>query len=164
MKNCLFCRLIDSVDKEWESEHFYVIFDLSPVTPGHLVIIPKRHIVGFGDLNDIEWRELKRVIDRSVLYIEESDLRGHYEKVLKRGEMSEKNKYFLKKAVEEVDIFGKPGGYNIGVNDGRVAGRTVDHLHIHIIPRYEGDSSEVVGGVRQVIKGRGDYRKRRSGS
>src|SRR5690242_287275 len=32
-----------------------------------------------------------------------------------------------------------PGGFNIGINVGVVAGQTVPHLHVHLIPRYPGD-------------------------
>lgn len=44
-----------------------------------------------------------------------------------------------------------PHGYTIGVNEGRAAGRTIDHLHIHLIPRREGDVPDPRGGVRQVV-------------
>lgn len=45
----------------------------------------------------------------------------------------------------------QPDGFTIGINDGRAAGRTVDHLHIHLIPRYIGDVSDPRGGIRQVV-------------
>jgi len=35
-----------------------------------------------------------------------------------------------------------PDGYNIGINDGVAAGQTVPHLHLHLIPRYEGDLAD----------------------
>ena len=50
-----------------------------------------------------------------------------------------------------------PDGYNIGINVGAAAGQTVDHLHIHVIPRYAGDVPDPRGGVRHVIPGRGNY-------
>lgn len=50
-----------------------------------------------------------------------------------------------------------PDGFNIGVNEGRVAGRTIDHLHIHLIPRYLHDVDNPRGGIRNVIPGKGDY-------
>ncbi len=50
-----------------------------------------------------------------------------------------------------------PDGYNIGVNDGIAAGRTIHHLHIHLIPRYNGDVEEPRGGVRHIIPGKGLY-------
>ncbi len=63
--------------------------------------------------------------------------------------------------VEEVrrilDERHSPDGYNIGINVGSAAGQTVDHLHIHLIPRYAGDVPDPRGGVRQVIPGRGNY-------
>lgn len=45
----------------------------------------------------------------------------------------------------------EPDGYTIGINDGRAAGRTIDHLHIHLIPRRFGDVADPTGGIRQVL-------------
>lgn len=42
-------------------------------------------------------------------------------------------------------------GFNIGVNSGKAAGQTTSHLHIHLIPRREGDMDDPRGGVRNVI-------------
>ena len=50
-------------------------------------------------------------------------------------------------------------GFNIGINSGDVAGQTIDHCHIHLIPRREGDVDDPVGGVRDVIPGKGNYLK-----
>jgi diadenosine tetraphosphate (Ap4A) HIT family hydrolase len=44
-----------------------------------------------------------------------------------------------------------PDGYNIGINIGKWAGQSIPHLHIHVIPRYEGDVENPKGGVRGVI-------------
>ena len=44
-----------------------------------------------------------------------------------------------------------PDGYTIGINEGRAAGRSIDHLHIHLIPRYFGDVKNPRGGVRNVM-------------
>lgn len=52
----------------------------------------------------------------------------------------------------------KPAGYNVGFNAGAAAGQTVPHLHVHVIPRYDGDVPDPTGGVRHVIPGKGNYR------
>lgn len=44
-----------------------------------------------------------------------------------------------------------PDGFTIGVNEGRAAGRTVDHLHIHLIPRRFGDVADPRGGIRRAV-------------
>lgn len=50
-----------------------------------------------------------------------------------------------------LDVEFNPDGYNVGINCGHAAGQTVMHLHIHLIPRYNGDIENPRGGVRGVI-------------
>lgn len=52
-----------------------------------------------------------------------------------------------------------PHGYNVGFNAGEAAGQTVMHLHVHVIPRYEGDMDDPRGGVRHVIPWKGNYKR-----
>ena len=44
----------------------------------------------------------------------------------------------------------KPDGCNVGVNVGAAAGQTVFHLHVHVIPRYQGDVPDPRGGIRRI--------------
>ena len=48
-------------------------------------------------------------------------------------------------------------GFNIGWNCGEVAGQTVLHAHVHLIPRRKGDVKNPRGGVRCIIDSKGDY-------
>ena len=48
-------------------------------------------------------------------------------------------------------------GFNIGMNCGEVAGQTIFHIHVHLIPRRRGDVENLRGGVRHVIAGKGLY-------
>ena len=48
-------------------------------------------------------------------------------------------------------------GFSIGMNAGAVAGQTVFHCHIHLIPRRSGDVDDPRGGVRHLIPGKGSY-------
>lgn len=50
-----------------------------------------------------------------------------------------------------------PDGYNVGINVGEAAGQSVFHVHMHIIPRYQGDVPNPRGGIRGVIPGRQNY-------
>lgn len=63
----------------------------------------------------------------------------------------------LDQAKSELDQAMAPQGYNIGVNCGLVAGQTVHHLHIHLIPRYQGDQEDPRGGVRKIFADRARY-------
>ena len=62
--------------------------------------------------------------------------------------------YYIK---NKLDIEYFPDGYNIGVNCGRAAGQTIPHCHIHIIPRYNDDVENPMGGVRGVIQNKQKY-------
>jgi len=42
-----------------------------------------------------------------------------------------------------------PKGFTIGINHGKISGQVIDHLHIHVIPRYEGDGG---GSIHSVVR------------
>ena len=48
-------------------------------------------------------------------------------------------------------------GFNIGINSGKVAGQSIMHCHIHLIPRREGDVKNPQGGIRGVIPSKQHY-------
>ena len=51
----------------------------------------------------------------------------------------------------------KPDAFNIGINEGKAAGQTIAHAHIHIIPRFKGDVPDPRGGVRWVKPDKAKY-------
>lgn len=53
-----------------------------------------------------------------------------------------------------------PDGFNVGLNAGIAAGQTVEHAHVHVIPRYRGDVDDPRGGVRCVVHERARYWER----
>src|SRR3989344_5549201 len=60
-ENCIFCKIvageIPSV-KIWEDEEYFVMLDVHPINPGHILIIPKKHSDYIFDLSDKEYSEL----------------------------------------------------------------------------------------------------------
>lgn len=103
-----------------------VIRDAYPISPGHSLVLPRRHIVSFFQTTEEEQFALLRAIWKTKV---------------------------------EIDSTFHPDGYNIGINDGAAAGQTVMHLHIHLIPRHKGDSSDPRGGVRWIFPGKAAYWK-----
>jgi diadenosine tetraphosphate (Ap4A) HIT family hydrolase len=101
-----------------------VIRDGYPVSPGHTLIIPKRHIGSFFEATAAERESLLHLLDEA-------------------------------KATLDAEFH--PAGHNIGINDGAAAGQTVPHLHIHLIPRYAGDSADPRGGVRWIFPNKAKY-------
>lgn len=156
--DCVFCKFAnDPKIKIWENDLFYSFFDGFPASPGHALIIPKRHIVDIAGLNDEEWIVLSKAIKEIIVLIEKTDLKAVYTEMSKHP-TSDIALWFINKAINNPRINTKPDGYNHGVNDGKAAGRTVDHLHWHIIPRYLGDMEDPRGGIRYVIPEMGNYK------
>lgn len=120
---CAFCTLpLQRVIEEIGSA--IAIRDAYPVSQGHTLLIPKRHIGSFFELSAMERSDILNLLDCAKVMVD---------------------KEF------------QPQGYNIGINDGPCAGQTVPHLHIHLIPRYTGDSLDPRGGVRWVLPEKAKY-------
>lgn len=116
---CPFCRLSRKVETICETASCVAFYDGYPVSPGHALIMPKRHVASYFNLS-----------------------------VKEREAMNIMLQYVRKK----IDIAFHPDGYNIGLNIGAAAGQSVDHCHMHIIPRYTGDVKNPKGGVRRIVE------------
>jgi diadenosine tetraphosphate (Ap4A) HIT family hydrolase len=121
--SCPFCTVQDT-DKILVSEYCFARWDKYPVTVGHLLIIPNRHIGDYFLLAPSEKTGVWVMVDEAQRLLEQRH---------------------------------RPDGYNVGINVGAAAGQTVNHCHIHLIPRRWGDTNNPRGGVRGVIAGKADY-------
>jgi diadenosine tetraphosphate (Ap4A) HIT family hydrolase len=124
LDDCPFCGL-PAARIVAANEQALAVLDAYPVSPGHTLILPRRHVPSFFDITGSELAAIHELL---------SQMRSRLEAAH------------------------KPQGYNVGVNVGRVAGQTVFHTHLHLIPRYAGDVPLPDGGVRNVIPGKGIYR------
>ncbi len=88
-----------------------------------------------------------------TLVIPKRHVRGYFE--LGRAELNACHRLLEqeKQGIERSDA--SVEGFNIGVNEGEVAGQTVLHCHVQLIPRRKGDIDDPTGGVRSVIPGKG---------
>ena len=111
---CIFCDLPNAGDDEASlilvrGKLAYVILNKYPYNPGHLMIVPYRHVAAFEELTPDEHAEIDRFTVRSM---------------------------------DALKATAAPQGFNIGVNQGRVAGAgIVDHIHVHVVPRWGGDTN-----------------------
>lgn len=67
MKKCLGCLLANNKIKTnvfLNHDLFNIIYDHDPIAKNHLLIIPKRHMLNFYDLNHDESKELKKIIKK----------------------------------------------------------------------------------------------------
>jgi diadenosine tetraphosphate (Ap4A) HIT family hydrolase len=115
MPACPFC---DNRNAVLANEFAFACLDVNPVNPGHLLILPRRHVATWFETTADEKAALLSLLDEGKCLLDERFA---------------------------------PAGYNIGINIGEVAGQTIMHLHMHLIPRYYGDCADPRGGVRGVI-------------
>lgn len=163
MAECIFCKIFKDKkgvcpvnDIVFEGEFFYSRFDDMAVTPGHAEIVSKRHIASVMELNNEEWGEVLELINKTIKLIEDTDLKKMYKEFL-NNPGNDKIKWYVEKMLRHPGVGKKPDGYNIGINQGKAAGQTINHLHIQIIPRYFGDVEDSAGGIRNIIPGMGNY-------
>ena len=95
------------------------------------------------------------VSELHVLIIPKRHIKNYFE--LSNNEILACNKIILlsKNKIEKMDQTIK--GFNLGTNCGKVAGQSINHCHIHLIPRREGDVINPQGGVRGVIPSKQHY-------
>lgn len=162
-RTCAFCE-IHRLGKDvfFETKYFYGHFDAFPVTPGHAEVIPKEHVESLLELKKEEWLDLQKAISKMVHAIEKTNLEIMYKKLIKKP-INKSSEKFYAMILMSPNLKKKPDGYNFGVNDGKAAGRTVHHLHIHVIPRHFGDSPDPNGGIsgiRNIIPSMAHYKNR----
>jgi|SRR5436190_15969995 len=120
---CPFCNL--SSERIFKrAEGCLALADAYPLSRGHTLVIPERHVRSFFETSADEKSGLFRLLEWC------------------RKDLSERY---------------RPSGFNIGINDGAAAGQTVMHLHIHLIPRYAGDTADPRGGIRWIFPDKADY-------
>lgn len=157
MDDCLFCQIYEKGEGIiYENKYFYSQFDKFPITVGHSEIIPKKHVVSLLDLEPEEWNYLKPAIEQTIRIIEKTNFSKVYRDFLENP-INESSKKFLEDSLNSPFLKKMPDSYNHGNNDGEAAGRTIHHLHWHIIPRYFGDMKNPRGGIRHIIEGKGNY-------
>ncbi len=108
--------------KVYEDDLCFIVLNLYPYNPAHLMIVTQRHITIFLDLTKEELLHITRAIQGIQLLLN--------------------------------DLY-NPKGYNIGINQGRNAGGSIEHLHFHLIPRYGSELGfiDIVGKTRVLPEG-----------
>ncbi len=121
---CPFCRAPARSDEDGLVVHrgrlAYVVLNLFPYNPGHLLICPYEHKPDYTDLTPAERAEVGALTATAMAVIRQVSA---------------------------------PDGFNLGINQGAVAGAGIaGHLHQHVVPRWSGDSNflPIVAGTKAV--------------
>ncbi|MQA63726.1 MAG: HIT domain-containing protein [Actinophytocola sp.] len=112
-RGCPFCRIPEMSDDEaliiGRGREVYAVLNLYPYNPGHLMVVPFRHVADYTDLTASETVEVAE---------------------------------FTQQAMRTVRAVSAAHGFNLGMNQGVIAGAGIAaHLHQHLVPRWGGDSN-----------------------
>lgn len=123
-RTCPFCAIPGSDDESGLIVHrgaeCYVVMNLYPYNPGHVLVCPYRHVADYTDLTLTETAELAALTQKTMAVIRSVSA---------------------------------PAGFNLGMNQGQVAGAGIaEHLHQHIVPRWLGDANflPIIGRTKAV--------------
>lgn len=132
VRECPFCRSPRRDDADGLIVHrgadAYVVMNLYPYSPGHVMVCPYRHVSDYTELTEAEALEVAQLTQRTMAVIRSVSA---------------------------------PDGYNIGMNQGEVAGAGIAaHLHQHVVPRWAGDANflPIIGRTKAVPQLIGDAR------
>ena len=152
-ETCYFCReLVIGANQFLENELAVARWDGYPLSAGHAEIIPKRHVQYVEELSDEEFLAVMQLVRQAVSYIRQTDLRALYEqKIAEVHDDPLLEKYYRKVLTDYEGHERAMDAYNLGLNNGVEAGQTVPHVHLHVIPRWRDDVTNVAGGVRNVL-------------
>ena len=161
-QNCYFCKVTrgEADPFIFENRSFISIYDTSPVNPGHALVIPRRHIASIFELNELEEADYFDAIKGVRSVVEKTDMLDLYKNMIEMVSEQGRPKEHIETVLQLPFITSKPDAYTIGNNDGREAGRSIDHLHVIFLPRYKGDVENPRGGIRNIIPGRANYQRR----
>lgn len=123
-KPCIYCNLPEILSREILGNNLAWAFPTNiPITPGHILIAPRRCLRTFSELNQEERLAIFSLADKMI-------------EVLKK-------------------VYGAEG-FNCVWNEGKLAGQSVPHFHLHIIQRKEGDSGLLGYDPRSMLYRTGD--------
>ncbi|MBY0346895.1 MAG: HIT family protein [Hydrotalea flava] len=105
MQDCPFCNKQKN-DFYLETENFAVIYNISPILPGHSLVIPKQHKESLFELTDDELAKFMQLGRTTAALL--------------------------------CKVF-NTNAFNWAIQEREVAGQSVAHLHMHVVPRRLGD-------------------------
>ena len=132
--DCIMCAIKDDNPdvislKIYSEDLLFISLNLYPYNPGHLMVIPTRHVENFQDLKEIERNRLFEVVIMCQNMLQ--------------------------------DLF-HPIGFNVGYNQGKNSGASVNHIHVHVVPRYQAELGfiDIIGKTKIILESVDDVKKK----
>lgn len=116
---CVFCKIVTKdlpAEIVYEDDGALGFLDLRPIAPGHVLVIPRRHV---SNIRSLPENEIGPVF------------------------------VAVKRIAQALAKTFTPDGFSYGINEGITTGQAVEHLHIHIVPRFNGDGGKSFHSIVQ---------------
>jgi histidine triad (HIT) family protein len=113
-EECVFCAIAAGAAEAsvaYTDDRVVAFMDRMPVTPGHVLVVPREHVVGLEDLDEDAGTHVWRIGHRIARALRRSGLRCD--------------------------------GVNVFLADGEAAAQEIFHVHLHVFPRFHGDSFRI---------------------
>ncbi len=151
VEQCFFCdEYRQGANMFAENELWRARWELYPATPGHVEVLPKRHVQLVEQLTEDELTSMMWFARYVMDQVRQIDFVGLYTELLPMS--TKENQPALSSALLAAKYYDRPPeGFNFGINDGPAAGQSVHHLHLHLMPRWQGDVANPRGGVRNLF-------------
>ena len=114
MSECVFCDIVagkSPASVVYQDEVVIAIMTIGPINPGHVMVMPKKHIPYMADMDEDTGMHLFKITMRMERAVRRSGVRCE--------------------------------GTNLFLADGEAASQDVFHLHMHVFPRFKGDSFRI---------------------
>lgn len=123
--DCILCSVIrgdDMVDRleVFRDDLFIITVNLYPYNPGHVMVVPLRHICDPRELTEEEAARFFQLQSRCL---------------------------------DVIESLYHPHGFNVGYNLGPFGGASLEHLHLHIVPRFKNELGflDILAGTRTFV-------------
>src|SRR3989344_8225089 len=116
--DCLFCKIV------------------SKEIPSEVILFEDEDVLAFLDLHPLT--------PGHTLVVP----KNHFENIIELTPEKVGNLFLLVRKVTEALLKTlSPSGFTIGINHGKAAGQVIDHMHVHVIPRYENDGGKSIHSI-----------------
>lgn len=87
--DCLFCKIIDGAipsNKVYEDEFIYAFYDINPMAPVHVLVVPKKHIASADEVSADNSQYVAKIFEKIPEIAKLAGVKNGYRVITNCGE------------------------------------------------------------------------------